>query len=67
MKNEKYKTVDSNKSMGLNNKPCLSKDYFCGLKRVWLSNNDVENKHCKCKPTFDMISTYRCPYLKENE
>lgn len=28
---------------------------------------DVENKHCKCKPTFDMISTYRCPYLKENE
>lgn len=35
--------------------------------QVWLSEDDVERKHCKCKMTFDMIGTYRCSCLERKE
>ena len=60
---ETYLTIDDNESMGLNNTICTEKDYFCKSHRVFLSENDVSNKGCLCKLTFDMISTKRCAWL----
>ena len=59
-----YKTIDDNKYMGLDNKICKKRDYFCKSKRVWLSEADVKRKACMEKPyTYDMLSAKRCPYL----
>lgn len=38
--------------------------YWRRLHQVWLSEEDAKRKKCKCKPTFDMISTYRCGCLE---
>lgn len=64
MKKE-HLTIDDHPDMGLNNTICEHKDYFCQSHRVYLSTEDVRRKKCLCKPTFDMISTQRCPKLKE--
>ena len=61
----KYKTIDDNKHMGLYNKICKQRDYFCSAKRVWLCEKDVKRKQCKCKPDIYMIGTSKCPYLLE--
>lgn len=49
--------------MGLDNKICRNPVYWCRLHQVWLSEDDVERKRCKCKMTFDMIGAYRCGNL----
>ena len=61
-----YKIADArNPNMGLNNKPCYNPKYWCRLHQVWLSESDVKSKHCKEKPTMDMIETKRCGNLIE--
>ena len=63
-----YKTIDDNKYMGLNNKICESRDYFCKAKKVWLSKEDVKRKNCMEKPaSYDMLSVKRCHYLVKVE
>lgn len=60
----KYKRADArNPNMGLNNKVCKNPKYWCRLHQVWLSEDDVERKHCKNKPTFDMLCTRMCTNL----
>lgn len=54
---------DNNVFMGLFNKPCENPKYFCKSHAVYLNDDDVERKHCLCKPTFDMISTRKCTNL----
>ncbi|MFG6383444.1 MAG: hypothetical protein K1V96_04210 [Lachnospiraceae bacterium] len=46
--------------MGLNNKICKNPTYWCRLHRIWLSEEDVKQKECKCKMDFDMFGTHRC-------
>lgn len=56
-----YQIADKrNPFMGIDNKICKNPAYWCRLHQVWLSDNDVEKKQCKCRQTFDMFSTYRC-------
>jgi hypothetical protein len=63
-----YQIADKrNPFMGLDNKICRNPMYWCKLHQVWLSEDDVERKHCKCKLTFDMIGTYRCGCLERKE
>lgn len=52
--------------MGLDNKICKNPVYWCRLHQVWLSEDDVKKKQCKCKRTFDMVGTYRCGNLEKN-
>ena len=60
----KYKIADArNPNMGLNNKPCKFPKYWCGLHQVWLSESDIKRKHCKERPTMDMIGTRLCTNL----
>ena len=62
----KYKIADArNPNMGLNNKTCNDPKYWCRLHQVWLSESDVKSKHCKGKPTMDMIGTRLCTNLVE--
>ena len=59
-----YKIADArNPNMGLNNKPCKCPKYWCRLHQVWLSESDVKRKHCKERPTMDMIGTRLCANL----
>ena len=59
-----YKRADArNPDMGLNNKPCNNPKYWCRLHQVWLSESDVKRKHCKERPTMDMIGTRLCTNL----
>ena len=61
-----YKIADArNTNMGLNNKPCNDPKYWCRLHQVWLSESDVKRKHCKERPTMDMIGTILCTNLVE--
>ena len=63
-----YKIADArNPKMGLNNKICKNPKYWCRLHQVWLSEKDVERKHCKSKPTIDMIDTRLCTNLVRKE
>ena len=56
-----------NPNIGLNNKPCKNPKYWCRLHQVWLSEKDVEQKHCKSKQTFDMLGTMLCTNLVRKE
>lgn len=59
-----YQIADKrNPFMGLDNKICKNPVYWCRLHQVWLSDDDVKKKQCKCKLTFDMVGTYRCGNL----
>lgn len=59
-----YKRADArNPNMGLNNKICKNPKYLCLLHQVWLSESDVKRKHCKERPTMDMIGTRLCTNL----
>lgn len=63
-----YQIADKrNPYMGLDNKICRNPVYWCRLHQVWMSEDDVERKRCKCKMTFDMIGTYRCSCLERKE
>ena len=60
----KYKIADArNPNMGLNNKPRKFPKYWCRLHQVWLAESDVKRKHCKERPTMDMIGTRLCTNL----
>lgn len=68
MAHEQYKTIDHDPDMGLNNKKCMWKDYYCTLHRVYLTETDVRDKKCLKKPDFDMIGFHKCGHLhKINE
>lgn len=60
---ELYSKKERIRKMGLDNKMCTDPAYWCRRHRCWLSKDDAERKHCKEKPTVDLISTYRCPSL----
>ena len=60
-----FKTIDDDPDMGLGNKKCLQKDYYCGSHRVYLSEEDVKIKKCLCKPDVNMIGYHVCPNLKK--
>lgn len=61
-----YKIADQKHPfMGLDNKICKNPVYWCRLHQVWLSDEDVKKKQCKCKLTFDMVSTYCCGNLEK--
>ena len=63
-----YKIADArNPKMGLNNKICKNPKYWCRLHQVWLSEKDVERKHCKSKQTIDMLDTRLCTNLVRKE
>ncbi len=62
-----FKTIDDDPDMGLGNKKCLQKDYYCGSHRVYLSEEDVKIKKCLCKPDVNMIGYHVCPNLKKME
>ena len=48
---------------GLYNSICKNPLYYCSSKKLYLDKRHAEKKHCLCKPTVDMISTRKCPYL----
>lgn len=65
---EEYKKANSkNPRMGLDNKLCIDPVYWCRLHEVWLSEKDVKRKNCMNKPTYDLISTYRCGNLERKD
>lgn len=64
---ELKKADNRNPQMGLDNKICDNPKYWCRLHQVWLSEEDADRKHCKCKPTLDLISTRRCSNLEEKD
>lgn len=64
---EYLKADNRNPYMGLDNKICDDPVYWCRLHQVWLSEEDVQRKHCKNKLTFDMISVKRCNCLEDRK
>lgn len=62
---EYKKAIKGKLFIGLNGKKCKNPRYWCRNHQVYLSENDVIKKHCKCKYTFDMISTEVCGNLEE--
>lgn len=54
-------------NMGLENKICENPKYWCRKHQVWMSEEDVEKKGCKCKLSADMMSTKRCGNLEEKD
>lgn len=62
---ESQKADSRNPQMGLDNEICEKPKYWCRLHQVWLSEEDADRKHCKCKPTLDLISTRRCSNLEK--
>lgn len=62
-----FLNIDDNPDMGLNNTICTDKAYFCKSKRVYLSEDDMKNKKCLCKPTMDMIGVRTCAWLVKLE
>ena len=64
---ENYMIADQrNPYMGLNNKVCKEPVYWCKNHKIWLSEEDVTLKHCKEKPTFDLLGVSKCNGLVEN-
>ena len=60
-----YQIADKrNPFMGLDNKICKNPTYWRRLYQVWLSEEDVRRKKCKCKADFDLIGTHRCGNLE---
>lgn len=53
--------------MGLDNKICKNPTYWCRLHQVWLSEEDVKRKKCRCKDDFDLIGTHRCGNSERKE
>lgn len=51
--------------MGLNNRICYDPKYWCRLHEIYLSEKDVERKHCKCKCSANLLDTYICGNLED--
>lgn len=63
-----YQTADQRYPfMGLNNQICKNPVYWCRLHRIWLSEEDVKRKACKCKMDFDLFGTHRCENLERKK
>lgn len=61
------KATSKNPRMGLNNKICKNPQYWCRLHQVWLSEEDVEQKGCKRKMTYDMRDVRVCNCLEKKK
>lgn len=61
----KYKISSEHVTMGLDNKVCDNPVYYCALKQVYLTNDDVRRKRCLNLPTFDLLGTTRCTSLRD--
>lgn len=66
-KNAVLKADFRNPWMGLNGVVCEEPAYWCRLHEVWLSSQDIINKHCMSKMTPNMLSTYKCNCLERKE
>lgn len=64
---EWQKADNKHPNMGIENKPCKNPKYWCRLHEVWLSEEDVIKKQCKCRPTTDMIAVRKCNNLEEKD
>lgn len=65
-KKEKHPRADSrNPWMGLEGKICEKPAYWCRRHEVWLSEEDVERKHCRARLTADMMMTRPCTCLEK--
>ena len=62
---EYQKAIRGKNYMGLKNKICKNPRYWCRCHQVYLSEEDVQRKHCKAKLSFDMIGRERCYQLEE--
>ena len=62
---EYKKAIKGKTFIGLNGKICRHPKYWCRLHEIYLSEQDIIKKHCKCKPTFDLIGTEPCGKLEE--
>lgn len=61
-----YTKADArNPRVGLNNKPCTDPQYWCRLKELWLSEEDVQRKGCRQKKSFDMMDIHICGCLEK--
>lgn len=64
MADDEYKTFKKADTrtplMGLNNVICKEPAYWCRLHQVWLSEEDVEQKRCLKRLTYDMIAERPC-------
>ena len=58
---------DTNIKMGLNNTVCNNPKYFCMSHKIYLSPEDVQEKHCLQKMSADMLSTQKCRWLIETD
>lgn len=59
------RATQSEPYMGLNNTICSRPKYWCRLHQVWLSDEDVKTKKCKCKLSYDMMSISPCNCLEK--
>ncbi len=67
-KNSLYEKASFNNPwMGLNGGVCTSPVYWCRLHEVWLSEEDVSQKSCSARLTYDMITRKRCNCLERKE
>lgn len=63
-----YMRADSrNPYMGLNNTICKNPVWWCRLHQVWLSEEDVEKKHCMKKLTMDMMGFRNCSCIVKKD
>lgn len=54
---------DPTLKIGLDNKVCKDPKYFCMCHKIYLSDDDVQAKHCRHKLTRDMIAYQNCNWL----
>lgn len=53
--------------MGLDGKICINPKYWCRRHEVWLSEDDVIRKECRCRLSYDMMSRTPCGNLEEKD
>ena len=54
---------DPSIKIGLDNNVCKDPKYFCMSHKIYLSDDDVEIKHCRHKLTHDMMAYQNCNWL----
>lgn len=57
-------TILDHPDMGLNNKICTDKKYFCAKHEVWLSTEDVTSRKCLNRLSADMRNIYKCTSIR---
>ena len=61
------KWANKGDTIGLDNKICINPMYWCRRHEVFLSESDVERRHCLNKLSFDMRGYYSCSCLQNLE